>query len=407
MFQFVKRGLLIVLVMNLYFCRGYQALAQRPPTGGATPVEDEGVGPAIFIIGGVAIGAASYLYLKSQNPKIPIASHLPDYLRSHQIMPNPDALELMYAINPSLNNAEVIRSNKKLKLPSFPILEQGISTDLSTEGGLNLDRELQVQMDQLALSKGDFEQMISQNQNMAADANSAKIRALIQTVGAELNSIRAPVERTSTITKLLIKDLIEAFNHTLQEIVSARKTESTQLILMEGITANLSELLSETEIQTFSRENYRLLALSEAELETPHPTYLSPNRNETNFPIGPSSIFPHKPMAGSTMDFAFAVYMYSENGELITEGPKVEGKFIVRYVLPALRDFENAYHTIRTPATYAVAAFPPAKMHFVVEDLNGNRMNIQYPTIDFREEFAKPQRYNEDQVIVVPLRISP
>jgi hypothetical protein len=396
------------MVTNLCLCQGYQALAQRPPTGGAAPVEDNGVSPAVFIVGGVVIGAASYFYIKSRSPKIPVASHLPDYLRSHQIMPNPDALELMYALNPSLNNIEVIRSSKKLNLPSFPSLDHDAAKDLATEGGSSIADELQLQMDQFERSKGGFEQMISQNPNLAAEANSAEIRALISKVETELNSIEGQGETTSTITKLLTKDLVAAFDQTLQEITVAKRIEPTQLALLEGIATNLSELLSETGILTFRMEKDRLLALAAPDLEEPYPTYLSTRLNETNLPSFQFTLLRFETTApNNTMDFAFAVYMYSENGELITEGPKVEGKFTVRYVLPALKDFENAYHTIRTPATYAVAAFPPAKMFFVVEDLNGNRMNVQYPTIDFREEFAKPQLYNEDQVIVVPLRISP
>ncbi len=109
----------------------------------------------------------------------------------------------------------------------------------------------------------------------------------------------------------------------------------------------------------------------------------------------------------STIDFAFAVFLLTDSGDLITKGDAVENKFTIRYVLPALKEFENAYHTISKHATYAVAAFPPAKFYFVVEDLQGNRVNIVYPTVDFRDEFNHPQEYNEDKQIVVPLKIKP
>lgn len=182
MFLLVNRCWLIVLVMNFYFSQEYQALAQRPPTGGAAPIEDDGINPAVYIAGGVVIGAATYLYIKSRSPKIPVASHLPDYLRSHQIMPNPDAIELMYALNPSLNNIELIRSNKKLNLPAFPKLEQNAAPDPSMEEGSGLAEDLRAQIDQLERSKAGFEQMNSQNTNPAGDLNMAKVPAIIQKV---------------------------------------------------------------------------------------------------------------------------------------------------------------------------------------------------------------------------------
>ncbi|WP_026968064.1 hypothetical protein [Algoriphagus terrigena] len=408
MFPLVNRWLFIYLAMNFYLCQNFQAFAQRPPTGGAAPIaeEDESINPAVFIVGGVVIGAASYLLFKSRSPKIPVANHLTDYLRSNQIMPNPDALELMYAINPSLNNIEEIRTNKKLNLPSFPEFDQDQAGDLLIEDASDLPTDLRAQMNQFESSKASFEQMNSQKTNLAGDSNMAKIRTIIQEVETDLNSIGMPNEITNPVTGLLISDLVFAFNRTLQEIISVGKADPAQVGLMQGIADNLTELLAAKTL-TSGKERDKMLALTNQELKPILSAYLGPTPDSKDLSSGLPPAFPVETMAmANTMNFAFAVYMYSKEGELITEGPKVQGRFIVRYVAPALKDFENAYHTIRTPATYAVAAFPPAKMYFVVEDLNGNRMNVQYPTIDFREEFSKPQFYNEDKVIVVPLRIN-
>src|SRR5690606_23502439 len=79
--------------------------------------------------------------------------------------------------------------------------------------------------------------------------------------------------------------------------------------------------------------------------------------------------------------FALAVYKIDAKGELITKGPEVERRYLVKYVSPALKDFPEAYHNLTPLATYASAYLPPAKLFFRVEDIQGKEVALQNPLI--------------------------
>ena len=103
--------------------------------------------------------------------------------------------------------------------------------------------------------------------------------------------------------------------------------------------------------------------------------------------------------------FAFAVYKLNAAGDPITKGPEVEGKYVIKYVIPALKNYKQYYQDMQGFATYAAEFFPPAKFYFMVEDLQGKEMKLVNNEIDFTRVFNNPQRKQVDDLIIVILRI--
>ena len=188
------------------------------------------------------------------------------------------------------------------------------------------------------------------------------------------------------------------------------------MILIRGISENLSELLYPeiaTEIgfgeigQPDFKEHFERDAILFASVESSAAFYNGFDRT-----IGPnpaSVAIDHIERLNNTnllRGFAFAVYLFDGNGELITKGPEVEGKYLIKYASPALKDFPDAYHNLLSPATYASAYLPPAKLFLVVETINGEQVSLQNPVIDFKAAFKNPQQEKFKELIVVPLYVS-
>ncbi|WP_200979632.1 hypothetical protein [Echinicola sp. 20G] len=369
-------------------------MAQRPPTGGSAPIEseDKGINPVVFIVGGIAIGAASYAIVKSKGAKIPVSAYLPDYLLAHNILPTSDALNLMYKLNPSLNNQQEIPKKSKLKLPEFPVLNEEIRPDLITGDEVALATDLNREMDQFVTLKESLEKL-------EAAGNMASVQVITNQVNQQLSTAGWKDLTSRAIFDQMVYDLLRVFNQTLDEVVLAKSADQEQLMLMKSISDNLSELFNDVRTLSLNHDfpvdlNKNLIFLASAE-------EVSVRRVKVYNSMEASSA-----REGISKDFAFAVYKINEAGELITKGPEVEGKYKVKYVLPALKDIPSAYHTLRDPATYAVAALPPAKMYIIVEDFSGIPVSIQDPLIDFKVVFKNPQLINEDEMIIVPLYLS-
>jgi hypothetical protein len=384
-------------------------MAQRPPTGGASPIneDDSSISPAVFIIGGVVLGAGTYAFVKTRGVNMPVAEYLPNYLLAHNILPNEDAIELMYAINPSLKDMPEIRSKKKLNLPDFPKLDQSTLAEELSEIGI--DSELSTELESLERNKEAIENTSIDIPTDEAKLNFEKIKSLVNQVDEQLTSYSSISSLSNAVTKELIYDLTLAFNQSLQEVVTSKQVNSEQLIFMQAIEENLSDLIQN--IKTITENSRMKISPELIQILNPE-SYIAYNINEStnkNKPLSDQDRFTflNNTYINNTKKFALAVYKYREDGELITKGPEVEGKYIVSYVAPALKDIERAYHHISNPATYAIGSFPPAKMYLVVDDEMGNRQNLQYPLVDFKLAYETAQNVNEDNFVIVPLNIKP
>lgn len=414
MFRFIKQVVFHSLILMTLLVHVHNTYAQRPPTGGAAPLneeEDSSINPLVFVIGGaVLVGAATVLIVKSKAPKIPVAQQLPSYLLAHNILPNEDALDLMYQINPSLMNMPEISPKKKLILPDFPELNQSLASNLTGSIRVTASQSLLEQVNRFQYGTKDFNNLNIENASSEMQDRYQKVNTITMQVERSLITSGYGKGQNATASNELVIDLLEVFNQTLVQINETKTITQEQVGLLQSIADNLGDLV--TDLEEFSRLQEELRKLGSLELTEQYKLFASLNRNreeyrkmraEDEIPTNQS----FNVAAGNTMNFALAVYKYSEQGELITEGPEVEGKYTIRYVLPALKDYENAYHTIRNPATYAIGAFPPAKIYMVVEDEEGNRMDITHPVVDFKLAFDSRQLVNENKMIVVPLKINP
>ncbi len=404
-----KRFVLIFSMIIFSLGNSFNATAQRPPTGGPSPIidDDPSINPVVFIIGGVVIGAGTYALIKTRGVNLPVAEYLPNYLLAHNILPNEDALDLMYELNPSLRDMSEIRSKKKLNLPDFPKLDQStIPEELSQPG---IDSEISAEQESFDRNKESIENTSIDSPTEDAKLNFEKVKSLVKQVDEQLTSYSSISSLSNTVTKELIYDLMLAFNQSLQEVVTSKQVNSEQLIFMQAIEENLSELIQN--IRTITENSRRKISPELNQLLNPE-SYIASAINESTIKNKPlldldRYIDLNNIYLNNTKKFALAVYKYSEDGELITKGPEVEGKYIVSYVAPALKDIERAYHHITNPATYAIGSFPPAKMYLVVDDEMGNRQNLQYPLVDFKLAYETAQQVNEDNLVIVPLNIRP
>ena len=119
--KLIKTTFKVSVFMLLLIGHNLPIFGQMPLTSGPNVIVNE-TNLAPLIIGGssLVIGAGSYLYLKNRGPKIIVMEHLPTYLLRRNILPTEDAINLMYDLNPSLNETDLIRANRKLVNPDFP-----------------------------------------------------------------------------------------------------------------------------------------------------------------------------------------------------------------------------------------------------------------------------------------------
>lgn len=391
--------------------------AQRPPTSGPNtfPEEESSLSPLVFVGAGVVLGAATYLYLKSRGPKLPIGIGLENYLLDRNILPTADAIGLMHELNPSLHNKGVIRTNKKLITPDFPPLPTDLSAGAvvtTTAVPPDLKGEVDGFMSNMSVFRGARADIVSNSLNVGVD----EIYPILDEIEENVISFDRGIGESNSVKNQLINDLLKVLNRTLDRIVDDKILDDSDLILIRDISENLSELLfpeiaTETSFretgQPDFKEHFEHDIIFFASIE-PSATFF----NGHDRALGPNLTLAevnHTNRLNNTnllRGFAFAVYLFDENGKLITKGPEVEGKYLIKYVSPALKDFPDAYHNLLSPATYASAYLPPAKLFLVVETITGEQVSLQNPVIDFKAAFKNPQQEKFKELIIVPLYVS-
>lgn len=409
-----KVSLLILVLLGSSF----HTFAQRPPTSGPNtfPEEESNLSPLVIVGGGIVVGAASYLYVKSRGPKLPVGVHLENYLLDRNILPTADAIGLMHVLNPSLSDKEVIRTKKKLVDPDFPPLPNDLldSGSVLTSGALLSD--LKAEVDEFRVGLAAFRAVKADIVSNAMNVGVDKIYPILGEIEKDVVTLDRDIEQGNSVKNQLITDLLNVLNQTLGRIVDDKILDDSDVMLIRGIAENLSELLypemsvgtswkiiGEPDFKAFLERKAILGASVEPATmvddginpiaggpSAPRVTGYAKQLNNTNLLKG----------------FAFAVYLLNENGELITTGPEVEGKYLIKYVSPALKDFPDAYHNLLSPATYASAFLPPAKLFLVVETISGEQVPLQNPLIDFKVAFDNPQQEKLKELIIVPLYIS-
>ncbi|WP_158267461.1 hypothetical protein [Adhaeribacter arboris] len=413
----------IYFLVLVLLVQSVSVMAQKPPTGGPNPSPPGPNLTPILIGGGVALGGAASLYmLKLRGPKIPVRDYLPTYLLRHNILPTPDALDLMQKLNPRLNRSEVIRARQKLNNPDFPeVPKEQINTsgpNAQTTTTLPADLKQQINLYKSGLktyrkTKISFKNANKFNFNLdSVNSTLTKIERIItahETNKAETNAIKSQ----------LVTDLFRALNKTISRTISTKIWGDVDSNFLREILQNLTELiLPEVKENQIPEKSGRLYFNNLPEKE--RKLYASRDSNSVNFAasnllLPPSNTLlpessisaaarPDNPTKTNMLQgFAFAIYKLNETGKPIVKGPEVEKQYFIQYALPALRSDPEAYHHLSEPATYATALLPPAKFYFVVKDSNNKVVPLQHPLIDFREAFqnSREERINDLIKVVI------
>ena len=407
----------VYLLILVLLAGSPHTFAQRPPTSGPNtfPEEESNLSPLIVVGGGVVLGAATYLYLKSRGPKLPIGTGLENYLLDRNILPTADAIGLMHELNPSLLNKRVIRTNKKLNIPDFPTLPTDLTADaMVTTTALPLDLKAEVDgfVSNMSVFRGARADIVSNSLNAGVD----EVYPILHEMEKHILSFDMGRGESNSVINQLINDLLSVLNQALDRIVGDKILDDSDLILIRNISEDLSELLypeipNETGLGEVGLPDHKGHFERDAMLLASFESLAGFN-NDFDRTVGPNptvvatDYMERQNNTNLLRGFAFAVYLYHEHGQLITKGPEVEGKYFIKYAVPALKDFSDAYHNLLSPATYASAYLPPAKLFVVVETISGEPVSLQNPVIDFKVAFKNPQQEKFNELIIVPLYIS-
>lgn len=403
--------ILVLLTSNL------SAYAQKPPTGGPNPSPDPTNLVPIIAGGGIALGAATYFIVRNRGPKIAVHEHLYTYLLDRNILPTPDAVDLMHELNPRLNNREVMRANKKLVDPDFPeipknLLISGNAVQTTTDMPVDLKEEVE-----------GFASILNTFRNTGittkpGDPNVAmgKVNLLLREVERNINSTEWNREESNPVTNQLMTDLLKVLNQTLEKTIATKIIAEKEMNLIQEISENFSELLLSV-INPLNPEKSSQLHFSNPSVEEDiflatvdeNVMFYARSNHKKKVQNGSLSAAANtdEPVNTNLLQaFAFAVHKINPDGEVITKGPEVEGKYLIKYVSPALKSFPEAYHDLSPLATYASAYLPPAKLYIIVEDINGKQVDLARPLIDFKAAFKSPQREQIKEMIIVTLNIT-
>ena len=218
--QRIKSANAYLLILVL-LAGSFHTFAQRPPTSGPNsfPEEESNLSPLIFVGGGVALGAVTYLYVKSRGAKLPVGVHLENYLLDRNILPTADAIGLMHELNPSLNNKEVMRAKKKLVNPDFPTLPNNLLADNSVATTMSISPDLQAQVDGFRASMGAFRgakaNIVSNAMNVGVD----QVYPILDEMEKNVISFARGTGESNSVKNQLITDLLKVLNQTLDRIV--------------------------------------------------------------------------------------------------------------------------------------------------------------------------------------------
>lgn len=384
--------------------------AQNPPTGPPNADnESSEIAPAVYpIVGGIAVGVVTYLLVRKPTPKIAGNEGIETYLLSKNILPTKDAINLMYALNPSIPQKGALPAKTKLTYPDFPDPPKNNTAEsLTPEAKATLIERV-----------NQFDQLLKEFNNSKAytgnaDANVQKIKSNLSIDERNLQELQVKKFELSDLTAQLVNDLLEVLNQTLKTVNTSNKPGDKEAVLIENITNDLSELLSlsyskkvsgskqsfknffqNIEHYSFTSGKYKYAVASS--YSTAYIAYRSPKS---------ASIDAKTDKKNADVNFAFSVFKIV-SGKTVTRGQEVEGKYSVRYVSPALKDLKDYYHTATGLATYAQANLPPAKFYIeVLDNARNKKISLSNPIIDTRDAYTSPYG-SYKQSIIVPIYIT-
>lgn len=415
------KSLKVYLLVVLFLASNSGVFAQKPPTGGPNP-EDPPKDLLPYIIAGgssIALGVATRFYLKNRGPKVAVKEHLPTYLLDRNILPTPDALQLMYSLNPRLNNVELIRAKRKLVNPDFPeIPKSQINTSanavqVTTSMPAALKEQISVFRSSLKTFRGK-KNMIKPAGN---EVDMERVNAVLNEAEKNIASHELKNEESNTVKLQLMTDLLLVLNKTLNKSINTQLLGEPEATLLKEIADDLKELLfpvinansgpgksSQLYFRNTAEDKNLVFAWLDAHAglygklnDSPAPGGSLGAVSHINYPVNTNML----------QGFAFAIYKLNAQGVPVTKGPEVEGQYFIQYVMPALKNVPEAYHNLSPPlATYSAAFLPPAKYFFIVKDIQGNLKSLQNPLIDTKDAFKNPQREEVKNMIVVPIFVT-
>ncbi|SHN19955.1 hypothetical protein SAMN04488057_11054 [Cyclobacterium lianum] len=374
---------------------------QRPPTSGPNP-EDSNLTP--FVIGGsgLLVAAGSYLYLKSRGPKIPVRDNLQDYLWRENIMPTPDALHLMYALNPGLRGQDLMRKKKKLVEPEFPEIPEDLR-----KVAVAVPPPTFIMPENLQGLINEFKSILDAFSGMTFKTThrNAPKEAFLEVLNNLERLLTAPerlTESRNVVKDQLMTDLITVADQTVDGAIDTRELSTDKLALLQAIATDMEDLLypdpNPAQMQVVTGKG--------DEESADWGLFLASAGKTFNDQLIYNRISNAKD-ARENADlkwFALAVYKYGADGELITKGREVENRYQIAYASPALKDREESFHTIQGNASYGTALLGNGKYFIRVKD-GDEEVPIQNPLIHFGQAFQNPVKETHNELTKVIIYI--
>lgn len=416
------RSVRVLLLSCTLVIRCTVCFGQIPPTccpdpePHTQPDDPSNLTPYIIAAGGLVVAGGTYLYIKKKGPRIPIEEHLSSYLLARNILPNEDALNLMYSLNPSLNGKEQIRENKDLVDPIFPTLPAGKLNRLLEKvnsGAITSIEDLKGQITRLR-SNIAMHGKSNMRFNSVDTTLSSRIGASLSSLEKVVLKVEKDIHQATQLVNSLTSDLLSSLNQNLESSLRESEMNESNFEFIQSVLDNLIDIsnlnVSTSSIESTSnldgsylKQDHALLAFHWQQTTSSEFGYLSDKTVST------ISVPPNK-ASNMLRGFAFAVYSFGENGEPITKGADVEGKYMVKYAMPALKDEINTHRETDGLASFALAMLPPAKFYIVVVDISdgGKVVPLQNPLVDFKVAFRNTGResINNQEFIIVPIYLA-
>lgn len=378
--------------MLILLFHALNVFGQRPPTSGPNP-DDTNLTPYFIGGGGMVVAAGSYLYIKSRGPKIPVTGNLRDYLWRQNIMPSPDALNMMYELNPSLKGKELMREKKNLITPEFPEIPadmKQLTTNVPSPTYV-MPNELELLLEEFKFSLNAFRSISVTTAN--PDASKEAFHEILTNIEGTLTAPERFTEERNVVKDQLLTDLITAINQTMDGAIQTRELSEDKLILLHAIAEDLENLLfpnfdsTQTEGGIMEDRNHFANWHSLLASVDKHSSENGNHHRDLEEDIHRGLIIQDD--NADVKWFAFAVYKYDTDGDLITKGKEVEKRYQISYASPALKDIEGSFHAINGNASYGIALLGNGKYFIKVKD-GDKEVPIQNPIIHFGLAFQNP-----------------
>lgn len=406
-------------LLLIFVLKSLTGFGQKPPTGGnglppLPPNNDKSNFPIIYPVIGLGVAGLVYYLVKKHKPQQVFATEsLKSYLLKHSILPTTDAFNLMYLLNPELNNSPIIPKKFHIKDPDFPNL---------SEAGLQLQISSIQRIPKLKISFDEQSPIFKSQLKTFQSSKFAKVTTgLLKTFTDDLETIQQNMQTSEfadlpndPLKKQMVADLFHVLNQLLNHKNVGNKVIATDVQLVKSISDNLNDLLTPPIIQDNSnKQGFMLLkqatdaaktAYSEIERNASQLDKALVYKQLNTYNDQPSTVTPPRKIA--TRAFAFAIYKLNEAQKPVLKGAEIEGKYFVQYVCPALKDFQECYHDISPPlASYAGAYLPSAKFYISVKDLNNKPLKLMNPLIDTRDEYEKPDRVIVNKMVKIIINV--